>query len=41
MCHFGMSWKKINLKVKYKTKNKIHGYFLTHLILNFPTYLPT
>ncbi len=23
MCHFGMSWEKLNLKAKHKIKNKI------------------
>jgi hypothetical protein len=40
MCHFGMNWKTFNLKAKHKIKKKIHGYFLGHLILCFPTYLP-
>jgi len=41
ICHSGMSWKKLNLKVKHKIKIKFHRYFLVHLILCFPTYLPT
>ncbi len=40
MCHFGMNLKKFNLKAKHKIKIKFYGYFLVHLILCFPTYLP-
>ncbi len=41
MCHFGMNLKKFNLKPKHKIKIKFHGYSLLHLVLCFPTYLPT
>jgi hypothetical protein len=39
-----MSSKKFNLKAKHKIKKlkkKNHGYFLVHLVLCFPPYLPT
>ncbi len=40
MCHFGMSFKKLNLRAKHNFKNKInHIYYLVHLVLCFPTYL--
>ncbi len=38
MCHFGMSLKKLNLKVKHKIKNQIHGYSPVHFVLCFSTY---
>ncbi len=41
MCHFGMNFKKFNLKAKHKIKKKSYGYSLVHLILCFPTNLPT
>ncbi len=33
--------KKFNLKAKHNLKNNNHGYSLVHLVLCFPTYLPT
>jgi hypothetical protein len=36
-----MNSKKFNPKAKHKIKKKIHGYYLVHLVLCFPTYLPT
>jgi len=41
MCHFGMNLKELNLKAKHKIKKKSYGYSLVHLILCFPTNLPT
>jgi hypothetical protein len=53
MCHFGMSFKKLNLKPKHKIKNKISwlffnalslmiSYLLTYLNKQIgPTFLPT
>jgi hypothetical protein len=37
--NFGMSSKKFNLEAKHKIKKKLS--WLVHLILRFPTYLPT
>jgi hypothetical protein len=37
MCHFGINFKKFNVKEKHKIKIKIDGYSLMHLVLCFPT----
>ncbi len=42
MCHFGMNFKKLNLKAKHKIKNEISWLFFSALSLvlsNLLTYL--
>ncbi len=41
MCHFGMSWKKHNLKTKHKIKENISWICFSAFNLMFFTYLPT